>query len=109
MVGKFVEFFGPGLDELGAAGPRHDRQHGAGIWRDLRLLPGRQGGARTICACPAATTHRIALVEAYLKAQGMFREPGAPDPVFTDTLELDLSHGAAVAWPARSGRRIACC
>ena len=46
--------------------------------------------------------HRIELVEAYLKAQGMFREPGQPDPVFTDTLELDLgtvvpSHGRAEA------------
>ena len=36
-------------------------------------------------------THRIALVEAYLKAQGMFREAGQPDPIFTDMLELDLS------------------
>ena len=51
--------------------------------------------------------HRIALVEAYLKAQGMFREPGTPEPVFTDTLELDLSHRACPASPARSGRRIA--
>ena len=52
--------------------------------------------------------HRIALVEAYLKAQGMFREPGAPDPVFTDTLELDLSP-CSRRWPGRSGRRTACC
>src|SRR5690606_10126339 len=34
---------------------------------------------------------RVALVEAYAKAQGMFRETGSADPVFTDTLELDLS------------------
>ena len=55
VVGKFVEFFGPGLDQLAPAGPRHDRQHGAGIWRDLRLLPGGQGRRWTTCACPAAT------------------------------------------------------
>ena len=46
VVGKFVEFFGPGLDDAGAAGPRHHRQHGAGIRRHLRLLPGRQDRAR---------------------------------------------------------------
>ncbi len=42
VVGKFVEFFGAGLDEHGRRHPRHHRQHGAGIRRDLRLLPGGQ-------------------------------------------------------------------
>ena len=42
VVGKFVEFYGPGLDELTAGRPRHHRQHGAGIWRHLRLLPDRR-------------------------------------------------------------------
>ncbi len=90
VVGKFVEFFGPGLDELGLA----DRatvgnmapEYGATcgffpvdkVALDYLHLTGRD-------------EHRIALVEAYLKAQGMFREPGTPEPVFTDTLELDLS------------------
>ena len=41
VVGKFVEFFGPGLANLTHRRPRHDRQHGAGIRRDLRLLPDR--------------------------------------------------------------------
>ena len=40
VVGKFVEFFGAGLDGHGGRHPRHHRQHGAGIWRNLRLLPG---------------------------------------------------------------------
>src|SRR4029453_11302124 len=34
---------------------------------------------------------RVALVEAYAKAQGMWREPADPDPVFSDSLDLDLS------------------
>ena len=42
VVGKFVEFFGPGLAEPDDRGPRHHRQHGAGIRRDLRLLPDRR-------------------------------------------------------------------
>src|SRR3954471_23064811 len=89
VVGKFVEFFGPGLDELGlpdrATIGNMAPEYGATcgffpvdkVALDYLRLSGRD-------------THRIALVEAYLKAQGMFREPGMPDPVFTDTLELDL-------------------
>ena len=45
VVGRFVEFYGPGVDDTGARRPRDDRQHGAGIRRDLRLLPGRQRDA----------------------------------------------------------------
>ena len=89
VVGKFVEFFGPGLDDLGlpdrATIGNMAPEYGATcgffpvdkVALDYLRLTGRD-------------THRIALVEAYLKAQGMFREPGTPDPVFTDTLELDL-------------------
>ena len=39
VVGKFVEFFGPGLAGHAAGQPRHDRQHGAGVRRDGRFLP----------------------------------------------------------------------
>ena len=40
VVSKFVEFFGPGLDDMRVGHPRDDRQHGAGIRRDDRVLPG---------------------------------------------------------------------
>ena len=51
---------------------------------------------------------RIALVEAYAKAQGMYREDGTPDPVFTDTLELDLSTVVpSLAGPKRPQDRVA--
>ena len=46
VVGKFVEFYGAGPRQSAARGPRHHRQHGAGIRRDLRLLPDRRGDAR---------------------------------------------------------------
>ena len=46
VVNKFVEFYGEGLDSAAARQPRHHRQHGAGVRRDLRLLPGRRGDAR---------------------------------------------------------------
>ena len=107
VVGKFVEFFGPGLDQLGLA----DRatignmapEYGATcgffpvdkVALDYLRLSGRD-------------THRIALVEAYLKAQGMFHEPGAPEPVFTDTLELDLGTVVpSIAGPKRPQDRVA--
>ena len=90
VVGKFVEFFGPGLDEMSLA----DRatianmapEYGATcgffpidqITLDYLHLTGRD-------------TDRIALVEAYCRAQGMWRDATTADPVFTDTLELDMS------------------
>ncbi|MBN8906405.1 MAG: aconitate hydratase AcnA, partial [Rhodospirillales bacterium] len=101
-----VEFYGDGLQHL----PLADRatianmapEYGATcgffpvdkIALDYLRLSGRD-------------THRIALVEAYLKAQGMFREPGQPDPVFTDTLELDLSTvQPSMAGPKRPQDRV---
>jgi aconitate hydratase len=106
VVGKFVEFFGPGLDDLGlpdrATIGNMAPEYGATcgffpvdkVALDYLRLSGRD-------------THRIALVEAYLKAQGMFREPGMPDPVFTDTLELDLSTvQPSMAGPKRPQDRV---
>ena len=46
VVDKFVEFYGDGLERPAARQPRHHRQHGAGVRRDLRLLPGRRDHAR---------------------------------------------------------------
>jgi len=107
VVAKFVEFFGPGLDGLGLA----DRatignmapEYGATcgffpvdkVALDYLHMSGRD-------------EHRIAVVEAYLKAQGMFHEPGAPEPMFTDTLELDLGTVVpSLAGPKRPQDRVA--
>ena len=45
VVGKFVEFYGAGISELSLADRATIAQHGAGVWRDLRHLPGRCGDA----------------------------------------------------------------
>src|SRR5690606_35054442 len=51
---------------------------------------------------------RVALVEAYSKAQGMFRDANSPDPVFTSTLELDLTPVVpSISGPKRPQDRIA--
>ena len=106
VVGKFVEFYGPGLDHL----PLADRatignmapEYGATcgffpvdqVTLDYLRLTGRDEA-------------RIALVEAYSKAQGMWRDSDSPDPVFTATLELDLSQVLpSVAGPKRPQDRV---
>ncbi len=45
VVGKFVEFYGPGVSELAAGGSRDDCEHGSGVWSDVRHLPGGCGDA----------------------------------------------------------------
>ena len=106
VVGKFVEFFGPGLDHL----PLADRatignmapEYGATcgffpvdqVTIDYLRLTGRD-------------EDRIALVEAYSKAQGMWRDTNSPDPVFTATLELDLAEvKPSLAGPKRPQDRV---
>ena len=107
VVGKFVEFYRSGARQPAARGPRHHRQYGAGIRRDLRLLPHRRGDASPTSRRPARKKSRIALVEAYAQAQGLYRESDTPDPVFTETLALDL--GAvepSIAGPKRPQDRV---
>jgi len=106
VVGTFVEFFGPALEHLTIA----DRatlgnmspEYGATIaifpvdamTLDYLRLTGREDS-------------RVQLVEAYAKAQGLFRTPGAPDPVYSEILELDLSSvEPSLAGPKRPQDRV---
>ena len=57
----------------------------------MRLLPGRRRDAALPARSPAATAAEVDLVERYCKEQGLFRTDATPEPVFTDTLELDLA------------------
>ena len=90
VVGKFVEFFGDALDHLpvadratiGNMAPEYGATCGFFPVDALTLDYLRQTGR---------DEERVALVEAYLRAQGMFRDAATPEPVFTDTLELDLA------------------
>jgi aconitate hydratase len=89
VVGKFVEFYGPGLDHLpladratiGNMAPEYGATCGFFPIDDETLRYLNQTGR------DEAT---LALVEAYAKANGMWRGPDY-DPVYTDTLELDMS------------------
>jgi aconitate hydratase len=90
VVGKFVEFFGAGLNDLTLA----DRATIGNMAPEYGATCGYfPVDSETIDFLTNSNrkTARVALVEKYAKAQGLFRTAKSPDPVFTDTLELDLA------------------
>ena len=90
VVGKFVEFYGPGLDALALA----DRATIANMAPEYGATCGFfpiDAATLTYMRLSGRAPERIALVEAYAKAQGMWRDASTPEPVFTDTLALDLA------------------
>ncbi|MCW5977940.1 MAG: aconitate hydratase AcnA [Bryobacteraceae bacterium] len=106
VVGKFVEYYGPGLDSLSLAdratianmAPEYGATIGFfpvdGITLDYLRLTNR----------PADL---VELVEVYAKEQGLFRTTGSPDPVYSDQIELDLSTVVpSLAGPKRPQDRI---
>ncbi len=90
VVGKFVEFFGPGLNDMTVADRATIANMAPEYGATCGLFPIDR---RTIdyMKTSGRSDERIALVEAYAKAQNMWRDESTPDPVFTDTLELDLA------------------
>ena len=96
VVGKFVEFFGPGLASLtiadratiGNMSPEYGATCGFFPIDDDTINYLRDTGR---------SAERVALVAAYAKAQGMYRTKTTPDPIFTDVLKLELVAGRAVA------------
>ncbi len=106
VVGKFVEFFGPGLEVLTIA----DRA-------TLGNMSPEYGATIAICPIDDMTLDylrltgrdvaQVRLVEAYAKEQGLFRTPASADPVYTATLELDLSTvEPSLAGPKRPQDRV---
>jgi aconitate hydratase len=107
VVSKFVEFYGPGLAKL----PLADRatignmspEYGA----TCGIFPVDDETLRYLRFTGRAPEH-VELVEAYCRAQGLFHEPDAPEPAFSDTLELDLSTvEPSLAGPRRPQDRVA--
>ncbi|MDF2668970.1 MAG: aconitate hydratase [Paenibacillus sp.] len=90
VVGKFVEFYGPGLSNISLA----DRATVANMAPEYGATIGFfpvDSEALNYLRSTGRAEEQIMLVEAYYKAQGMFRTDETPDPVFSDTIELDLS------------------
>ncbi|WDI30024.1 aconitate hydratase AcnA [Hyphococcus flavus] len=106
VVGKFVEFFGPGLDHLSLEDQATIANMAPEYGATCGFFPIDNETLRYLKAT-GRSEDRIALVEAYAKEQGMWREAGTPDPVFTDTLELDLTSVVpSLAGPKRPQDRV---
>lgn len=106
VVGKFVEFFGPGLYNLTLADRATIANMGPEYGATCGFFP---VDAETLdyLTTTGRKADRIALVEAYSKAQGLFATRETADPVFTDTLELDLSTvQPSMAGPKRPEGRV---
>jgi aconitate hydratase len=106
VVGKFVEFYGPGLDEMAL----EDRATIANMAPEYGATCGFfpiDGETLRYLKDTARKPARLALVEKYAKAQGLYRTPKSADPVFTDTLELDMtSVEPSLAGPSRPQDRV---
>ncbi len=109
VVGKFVEYSGHGLNSLSL----EDRATMANMAPEYGATCGFFPADKDMIdylRSSGRDPHRVALVEAYAKAQGMWRDAGSADPVFTSALELDLLNGRAE--PGRpappAGPRAAC-
>lgn len=106
VVGKFVEFYGPGLSYLSL----EDQATIANMAPEYGATCGFFPVSKETLKYLAETGRdpdRVALVEDYAKAQGMFRTDETPDPVFTDTLSLKLEDVVpSIAGPKRPQDRI---
>ncbi len=89
VVGKFVEFFGPGLSNMTLADRATIGNMSPEYGATCGFFPVDAETLRYMTMSGRAE-ERIALVEEYTKAQGLWRDDSSADPVFTDTLELDL-------------------
>ena len=106
VVGKFVEFYGPGLDEMAL----EDRATIANMAPEYGATCGFfpiDGETLRYLKDTARKPARVALVEKYAKAQGLYRTAKSEEPAFTSTLELDMSSVVpSLAGPARPQDRV---
>jgi len=106
VVGKFVEFFGPGLSALSLPDRATIGNMAPEYGATVGFFP-VDSETLTYLRITGRSESRVALVEAYSKAQGLFRTDDTPDPEFSDVLELDL--GAvepSLAGPKRPQDRV---
>ncbi len=106
VVEKFVEYFGPGLDHLTLADRATIANMAPEYGATCGIFPIDQETINYL-RFTGREEQRVQLVEAYAKAQGMWRTAASPEPVFTDVLELDLSTvQPSLAGPKRPQDRV---
>ena len=103
VVGKFVEFFGPGLNDLAIA----DRATIANMAPEYGATCGFFPIDRETCKYLKFTGREFNLVEAYAKTQGMWRDKNTNNPIFTDSLALNMDEiKPSMAGPKRPQDRV---
>ena len=106
VVSRFVEFYGPGLPTLGLADRATIGNMSPEFGSTCAIFPVDAETLRYL-ELTGRPTETIELVDAYAREQGMFHEPGAEDPVFSATLELDLGEVVpSIAGPKRPQDRV---
>jgi aconitate hydratase len=106
VVGKFVEFLGPGLARLSLADRATVSNMGPEYGATCGLFPIDAETLQYLRLSGRSPAH-VALVEAYAKAQGFFRTEESPQPTYSDTLELELGTVVpSIAGPRRPQDRI---
>src|SRR6476661_95494 len=106
VVSRFVEFFGPGLHTLGLADRATIGNMSPEFGSTCAIFPVDRETLRYL-EFTGRPTERLELVDAYAREQGMYVDESSPDPVFTDTLELDLGGVApSIAGPKRPQDRV---
>ena len=106
VVGKFVEYFGPGLKKLSLADRATLSNMAPEYGATMGFFPVDEATLQYL-RLTARSEELVQLVEAYTKEQGLFRTDDAPVPVFTDVLELDMSTvEPSMAGPKRPQDRI---
>ncbi|MFL5574508.1 MAG: aconitate hydratase AcnA [Gemmatimonadaceae bacterium] len=106
VVGKFVEFYGKGLSSLAVADRATIANMAPEYGATMGYFPVDEQTLQYL-RLTARSEEQVALVEAYSKAQGIFRTDETADPVFTDTIELDLATvEPSLAGPKRPQDRV---
>ncbi len=106
VVGKFVEFYGPGLDYLSLEDQATIANMAPEYGATCGFFP-IDADTLNYLRTSGRDPKRVDLVKAYADAQAMFRTAASPDPVFTDTLELDLTTVVpSVSGPKRPQDRV---
>ena len=106
VVGRFVEFFGPGLDRLSLADRATVANMAPEYGATCGLFPIDEKTTGYL-AFTGRAPEQVQLVEAYARAQGLWRQDGAPEPLFSDVMEMDLAEiEPCLAGPRRPQDRI---
>ncbi len=107
VVGKFVEYYGSGLSSLSLADRATIANMAPEYGATMGFFPCDEETLKYL-RLSGRSEHQVKLAEVYTKAQGLFRTDATPDPVFTDTIELDLATVVpSLAGPKRPQDRIA--